>query len=341
MKSWLVFVLAFGLGGLPGLQWLTSVREHNTAQARGQAAAARGQAAEAAYYFERATALAGRAGPTPALLLNLAQAQAQAGQLAQARATYGRLLAPTVPAGLGSTARHQLAVLLAQAGQPAQAIDLLRQALRLYPGNQAARFDYEALVHYMGSQRPPASPASATPPPPPPTAKPDSAAGGVGKNKQPTEQPGGSGNQPGTTPPQPRSGEAGESPAPTPAPDGQPNAKLPAPTSGSSAPGSRQPGAGPPRPLASGTAPGNQRGLDQRATAPALSRPGQGRPGTTPATEAVTQLQTQRERLKAMNMSPAQAQQLLEALRTSEQQYLQQRPRTRQGAAPAPGQPTW
>ena len=42
-----------------------------------------------------------------------------------------------------------------------------------------------------------------------------------------------------------------------------------------------------------------------------------------------------------MNLTPAQAQQVLESLRESEQQYLQQRPRARQGAAPAPGQPTW
>jgi hypothetical protein len=35
-------------------------------------------------------------------------------------------------------------------------------------------------------------------------------------------------------------------------------------------------------------------------------------------------LQTQRERLEAMNLSPAQARQLLETLRAQEQQYLQQ-----------------
>jgi hypothetical protein len=53
------------------------------------------------------------------------------------------------------------------------------------------------------------------------------------------------------------------------------------------------------------------------------------------------QLQTQQERLKAMSLTPAQAQQLLDALRASEQQYLQQRPRDRQGKTPAPGTPTW
>ena len=58
MKSWLLLFLLLGLGGLPGLGWLTSVREHNAAQAQGQAAAARGRAAEAAYFFGQAVALA-------------------------------------------------------------------------------------------------------------------------------------------------------------------------------------------------------------------------------------------------------------------------------------------
>jgi tetratricopeptide (TPR) repeat protein len=343
MKSWLAFLCALSLGGLPSLHWLTSVREHNTALVRGQAAASRGHATEAAYFFGQAAALAGRSGPTPALLLNLAQAQAQAGQLAKARATYGRLLAPTVPAALGSTARHQLAVLLAQAGQPAQAVDLLRQALRQYPANRAARYDYEVLVRYLGGQRPPATPppAAPTPTPKPPAAnQPDSAAGGTDKSKQPSSPAGG--NQPGSAAPQPRPAESGDASAPTPDASGQPNSQLPTPSQGNSAQGGLRPGTGRTRPLPSGNAPGNQQGLDQRAGAARTPRGGQGRqPGTAPATDADAQLQTQRERLKAINMSPAQAQQLLEALRTSEQQYLQQRPRTRQGTPPPPGQPTW
>jgi hypothetical protein len=96
-------------------------------------------------------------------------------------------------------------------------------------------------------------------------------------------------------------------------------------------------------PLASGTQPGRQRGLDASAAATGASAPtGRGqRPGTEAATNADLQLQTQRERLKAMSLTPAQAQQLLDALRASEQQYLQQRPRERQGTPPAPGTPTW
>ena len=352
MKSWL---LAWGLlgAGLPGWRWLTQVSEHNAAQARGQAAATWGRAPEAVYYYQQAVALAGRGGPSSALLLNLAQAQAQAGQAAAARATYGQLLAPAVPAAIGSTARQQLAVLLAPQ-QPAQAMGLLRQALKLDPANATARYNYELLSQYLAGQRPdnlPRPPAS-PPPAPAPKAHPprDSAQqGNDGQAPKPaaksgTDRPGEAPDpsQPPAGPPTGPGANGASPPLPQPA--------APSTDAGGTNGAGRRPGAGSNQPLPSGTAPGSQRGLDGRAGAaaspptppsaePALGR--RARPGTDPATDADRQLQTQRERLKAMNLTPAQAQQLLNALRESEQQYLQQRPRTRQGAAPAPDQPTW
>ena len=342
MRAWLLTFLLLSLG-LPGWRWLMRVRDHNTAQAQGQAALARGQAPEAAYYLGQAVALTGRGGPPPALLLDQAQAQAQAGRLADARATYARLLGPAVPAAVGSAARQQLAVLLAQQGQAAQALGLLRQALKLNTNNLAARYDYEALSHYLAGQRP------ATPPPPPsspddkappkpPAGRADSAGQGEKSGKGPSRQPAG---QPGAAPnaTRPEAASNGPATAPTPSPGGsQPDPSRPTAASGSRASGGFRPGSGAARPLPTGSSPGSQRGLAPGAAGPPGSNGGQ-RPGTDAATDA--QLQTQRERLKAMNLSPTQAQQLLDALRASEQQYLQQRPRVRQGAAPAPGQPTW
>jgi len=337
MKAWLLTILLLSLG-LPGWRWLTRVRDHNAAQTQGLAAATRGQAVEAAYYFGQAAALAGRGGPAPALLLRQAQAQARAGQLPQARSTYARLLGPAVPAALGSAARQQLAVLLAREGQAAQAVGLLRQAIRLNPSNLAARYNYEVLSQYLAGQRPP------SPPPPAPNQpqtspksahpQPDTAAGG---GRAPSQKPAG---QPGGAPTatRPDAASEGAARAPKPAAEGQPDRQQPAPTAGGQASGGFQPGAGPERPLPTGSSSGAQRGLGPGAAKPAGR--GQGA-GTEAATDADAQLQTQRERLKAMNLSPAQAQQLLEALRASEQQYLQQRPRVRQGAAPAPGTPTW
>jgi len=329
----------------PGWHWLTRVREHNAAQARGQAAARAGHPAEAVYHYQQAVSLAGRGGPSPALLLSLGQAQALAGQGPAARATYSRLLAPAVPAAIGSMARQQLAGLLAQQRQVAQALSLLRQALKLNPANATARYNYELLSQYLAGQRPDnpdlpppgaASPTPAQQPSPPDSAQRDK--NQQGRRPQPTEKAGTT--RPGQAPDPSPASPAGPTQAPQPSAAGQPNRQNPAPQPGSSAAGGFRPGQGERQPLASGAEPGGQRGLDASAAASGAA-PRPGRPGTEAATDADLQLQTQRERLKAMNLTPAQAQQVLEALRASEQQYLQQRPRPHTGSAPAPGQPTW
>lgn len=338
MKTWLLSVLLLS-SSLPGWRWLTQVREHNAAQAQGQAATGRGQATEAVYYYQQAVALAGRRGASPALLLNLAQAQARAGQASGARATYTRLLASAVPARIGSTARQQLAGLLVYEGQAAQAVALLRQAIRLNPTNATARYNYELLSQYLAGQQPnnpslppPSDTAASRPPKPdkqPAAAKDKNGQDPASAEKSGTDRPG---QSPDAAP------AGGTAPAPQPSAAGQPDHQRPSAGPGSASGGFR-PGSGERRPLPGGTRPGAQRGLATNATG-AGTAAGH-RPGTDAATDADLQLQTQRERLKAMNLTPAQAQQVLEALRESEQQYLQQRPRPRQGAAPAPGQPTW
>ncbi|MGI4737783.1 MAG: tetratricopeptide repeat protein [Janthinobacterium lividum] len=346
MKAYLLALLLSA--GLPGWHWLVRVQEHNAAQAQGQAAVRHGRPAEAVYYYQRAVALAGRSGPAPTLLLALAQAQRLAGQDAAARTTYARLLAPTVPAAIGSTARQQLAMLLAQQQQLAQAISLLKQALLLNPANATARYNYELLSQYLAGHQP-------TPLPPPTTGNQLAPTSPHPKApRDPTQPPDHGqapipGTQAGTarpseapTPDAPPQTDAPPS-SPRPAADGQPDAQRPTSLTGTNAQGGFRPGPGEAKPLPSGTQPGRQRGLDASATATGAEAPtGRGRrPGTEAATNADLQLQTQRERLKAMSLTPAQAQQLLEALRASEQQYLQQRPRARQGTPPAPGTPTW
>jgi len=344
MKTWLLTLLLLS-AGLPGWRWLLHVRDHNAAQAQAQAALQRGQPAEAVYYYQQAVALTGRRGPTPALLLNLGQAQERAGQLAAARASYARLLAPAVPAAIGSAARQQLAGLLARQRQVAQAVGLLRQALRLNPANATARYNYELLSQYLAGQQPdnPALPPPAdAPAAAPPRTSPRDSASRQKDATAPSPATKAGTDRPGEAP-DPSPAPTGTAGAPQPSAAGQPDRQQPTPSAGTSASGGLRPGAGERQPLPSGTAPGRQRGLDASATSdgsPALT--GQSRrPGSEAAAATDLQLQTQRERLKAMNLTPAQALQVLEALRESEQQYLQQRPRTRQGAAPAPGQPTW
>lgn len=325
------------LGG-PAWSLLTGVRDRNVAVADATAAYARGNARRAAQAFAAALAAQHQRRPDPRLVLNLAHAQVRASQPEAAQATYGRLLAGT-PARLGSIARQQLAVLAAQRGELALALSLLRQALLLDPTNAGARFDYEAVSDYLA--RRPNSPQIAAPPKAPTPAKPKASneKDSMEKNK-PAEKAGTDrkgeidDNKP--APPTPNAPQASRPDA-----AGHADNQRPADNSGNAATGGRAPGNGPARPLASGAQPGPRRGLDRTSTTAGPAAAGRSnRPGTDAATAADLSLQTQRERLQAMNLSPAQARQLLETLRAQEQQYLQQL--TRPAAQkPDPSKPTW
>ena len=320
----------------PALRLLTGVRDRNIAVADATAAYGKGNAAYAAQAFEAAIRAQRQKSPDPRLVLNLAHAQVRAGQAVVARNTYSRLLTGT-PAVLSSVARQQLAVLTAERGELAQALGLLRQALLLDPTNTAARYDYEVLSDYLTRRT--NSPQIA-PPKNGEKSKPQPTS-----NEKSVEQ-----NKPAEKEGTDRKGEANDNkPAPFPTapperrPDanGQPDNQRPETTPGNAANGSRKPGNGTPQPVASGEAPGTQRGLDRSSASPGANASGcSNRPGTDAATPGDAQLQTQRERLQAMSLSPAQARQLLETLRAQEQQYLQQI--TRPAAAkPDPSKPTW
>ncbi len=332
MKLAVLLILLFGA---PVLGLLTWVRDRNAAVLAGTRAYARGDAASAAGRFAQALTDHDRRAPDPRLVLNLAHARAQAGQLDAAQATYGRLL--TNGSGpLGSVARQQLAVLAAGRGEVAQALALLRQALLLDPGNAGARYNFEVLSQLLDQQA--RAPRIPTPPPPAPgKPKPDSEKGAADKSQAGTR--GGSQRQGEVNDDAPADPSA--APARRPDANGQPDSQNPSPAPGNAAAGGRGPGAGAPQPVASGATPGPQRGLDRSAAA-AGNRAGAAgqRPGAEDATPADLQLQTQRERLRAMNLSPAQARQLLETMSAQEQQYLQQlTPAVQQ--KPDPSKPTW
>ncbi|HEX8328413.1 MAG TPA: hypothetical protein VF629_12800 [Hymenobacter sp.] len=313
-------VLALLLSG-PTWGLLTRVHDRNVAVAVGAAAYARGDAPRAANAFAAALEANAQRVADPRLLLNLAHAHLRAGQLAPARVAYGRLLAGS-PAPFSSVARQQLAVLTAQQGEIAQALSLLKQALVLDPTNAAARFDFEVLSDFIAKRQGPRIPS----PPPAQAPKPSPDKNGGEKNS-PAEQ---AGNQ--------RQGqinapEQAQNPPNSP-PERRPDAKGQADNRGG-----RTPGAGTSQPLATGTNPGSQQGLDRG------NESGTGPNGTSyragaEAAAGDLRLQTQRERLEAMNLSPAQARQILETLRAQEQQYLQQLTRPAQQKAD-PSKPTW
>lgn len=335
MKTGLLFLLV--LLGVPGLRLLTMVRDRNVAVADAAAAYQRNEALVAAHYFETALATASpRATPDPRLLLNLGHAQARAKQVGAAQATYGRLLTGS-PTRLGSIARQQLAVLAAERGELAQAANLLRQAIILDPANAEARYDFEVVSDYLA--RRPNRPQLLPPPPTSPESKP----------KAVPEKNGAQPNKPGEKEGTDHKGETNDTkpapntntpPAPRPDAAGQPDNRQPSAMPGAAV-GNRKPGAGQPQPTASGDKPGTQRGLDRStANGSGSLNTRSNQPGSETATGDDLSLQTQRERLQAMNLSPAQARQLLETLRAQEQQYLQQR--TRPAAQkPDSNRPTW
>ncbi|WP_162549751.1 hypothetical protein [Hymenobacter nivis] len=341
LKSLLLLLL---LLAPPTWRVLTWVRDRNAATASGQAAYARGDDEAAARAFGAAAAARPGGPGAAALLLNLGHAQRRAGQTAAARATYGQLLDPAVPPALGSVARQQLAVLAADAGETAPALGLLRQALRLDPTNAGARYNYEVLSAYLARHR--AAPRLAAPPPP----GPQPAKSSDPKKPAPTPPVA---NQPaaGTKAGTERTGQVPDLNQPAPAapsaPQTRPDAAgRPDPAQSSTAPGAAASGRRTPQtdgtdaPVPTGGQPGATRGLDGSvggAGTAARSRAA----GAEAARATDAQLQTQRERLQAMDLSPAQAQQLLDALKAQEQQYLQQVPRRRTGAPARRGQPTW
>ncbi len=321
----------------PALHLLTGIRDRNVAVADATAAYRQGNAARAAQAFELALWAQHQRSPDPRLVLNLAHAQVRAGRPEVARTTYSRLLTGT-PAALSSVARQQLAVLTAQRGELAQALGLLRQALLLDPTNEAARYDYEVLSDYLA--RRPNRPQIAPPPgrsaadKPRPNQNQESAEKNKSAEKAGSDRQGEAANdQPAPSPTTP--------PASRPEANGQPDSRRPDAGPGTAAAGSRTSGNGTSQPVASGELPGKQRGLDRRTAVPGATGNGRSnQPGTETATATDLQLQTQRERLQSMNLSPAQARQLLETLRAQEQQYLQQI--TRPAAAkPNPDKPTW
>ncbi|TPG65794.1 hypothetical protein [Hymenobacter nivis] len=343
---WKPLLLLLLLLAPPTWRGLTWVRDRNAAAARGRTAYARGDDETAALAF--AAAAAARPGApnadAAALLLNLGHAQRRAGQLAAARATYGQLLDPAVPPALGSVARQQLAVLATDASETAPALGLLRQALRLDPTNAAARYDYEVLSAYLARHR--ATPRLAAPTPPGPS--PAKATG----SKKPAPTPPAA-NQPtaGTKAGTDRAGQVPDLNQPAPAapsnpqkrPDatGQPDRTQASAAPGAAASGRRAPKAGgADAPVPTGGQPGTARGFDESAGGAGTGGRSRGA-GAEAARATDAQIQTQRERLQAMDLSPAQAQQLLDALKAQEQQYLQQVPRRRAGAPARRGQPTW
>ncbi len=295
---------------------LTRIHDRNAAVQRGATAYARQQYAAAAAAYQEAAL---RFGATDdAVWLNLAHATARAGQPTEARTYYGHLLtSPNLP--IRSVALQQLAALAAGRGEYAQAVTLLRQALLANPKNAGARYNYEVLREFLAARRPQAP----APPPPGSDGSPETAQDGPRTQTRPKAGP----DTPGQRPDASQLQDPNSAPEQRADANGQRDPNQPSAQSGGSAKGGFRPGAGEQRSVARGSQPGTVRGLSDEETGPEAPGGTSRRGGTEAAAPDEANLQTQRARLQQMNLSPGQARQLLEALHTAEQQYLQQLPR--------------
>jgi len=321
-------VLLSGLVLLSAWGGLTRIHDRNAAVERGTAAyIRRDYAAAALAYKEAAVTLETR---NEAVWLNLAHATVRAGRPSEAREYYNKLTTSKKPA-MRSVALQQLGALAAAKGDYAQAISLLRQALLANAANEEARFNYEQLRDYLARKT--------TPPqlPPPGT-------DGSPKAKQPEPtaqtQPRAGTDQRGQLTDPSLSRNPRNAPQSRPDANGSRDSNRPSAQPGSSANSGFQPGSGEQRPVARGSQPGNVRGISDEETGPEAPSGNSRREGTEAASAAEINLQTQRARLQQMNLSSGQARQLLEALHTAEQQYLQQLPR-KATKPPVKGKPAW
>jgi len=326
-----LLVLLLSGSGTGGLDRLTRIHRRNTAVQEAQAAYQRQDFVAAARTYQAAVEQYGAT--EEAVVLNLAHACWQAGQPALARAYYGRLLTSSTRA-VRSVAQQQLALLASEQGEYAQAVRLLRQALLSSPTNAEARYNYELLRDYLARrQQSPGIPPPAAPPTTPEKKKPTPPQEQQQQQKEAETGQQGQRNDP-TQPDDPRN-------APQPRTDrnGRSDANQPGAAPGSTARGGFRPGSGTRREVATGSAPGSERGLSNDENGLTAQQGRSRRAGTDLATDEA-QLQTQRARLEQMSLNPAKARQLLDALSNAEQQYLQQLPRKAE-KKPDSDKPAW
>jgi len=247
------------------------------------------------------------------LYINLAHAQFLNQDSDKARKHY-TTLAKSQNLTIQSIALTQLGLIYFQKDNPERALYHFKKALIQNPGNDVARYNYELMKKYLAQS-----------PPPSPLIKKD-------KGLNPEEKSRTENNSP-NTPAQPSaSGNAGTTN------DLKSNANNPAqPIPQGSGRGNKggagdienpqqQPGSGIKDQRRSGDKGNNTQGLADDFDAN-LNAATNKKAGTENAGTAEKELQTLRERLRNTNLTPEKANMLLEAMRQSELQYLQQVPR--------------
>jgi len=251
------------------------------------------------------------------LRLNLAHAYYEAGLTNQAQEAY-RLLADHPTSHMRAIVHLQLGNIAARQQKYKQALSLYRQALIAEPASETTRYDYELLKKYLELH--PDKVEQAPKENLPPEAQKDNLQAPPPADDRLEPQPGKKEDAQGN--------ETEEI-------EKQASTDQQQPESGSQSQNSAGNNS---RKEAIGTTPGDTRG--QRLEDATL--PGQNpfRISSENATDQDQRAQTQRIRLKQMNMSSDKAKLLLDAMRNAELQYMQQLPK-KSARKPDPSKPDW
>ena len=313
MKTlWLIFFLFLSIGDF------RHIAERNTRNQQAAAAFANGDYPTAVKNFEYLVYELGD--EDPRLLLNLAHAYRKNNQLEKAQKAYEKCL-KNPNAWLRSIAWEQLGTLQAKLPDYRKALTFYKRALVADQTNEQARYNYEMLKKFL-RQNP--EEAGKMPPPQPEKKqqqeeKQDQKKEQKDQQEQQSEKPNDQGDQEKDNPDQPEKGNQQQKPDKQTNPEMPDQPKQEKPAGGENAKEKEQ---------KSGTEKGNEEGqnLAENEEQPKPEKPN--KTGGKEASNGTEQrLQTQYERLRKANISPEQAEMMLNAMRAAEQQYLQQLPK--------------
>jgi tetratricopeptide (TPR) repeat protein len=251
--------------------------------------------------------------------LNLAHAYFKNDQKDKAYKTYSLLLKKN-NRYLQSVSALQLGILSAEFKDYPEALRFYRQALIIDPGNEAARYNYELLKKYLKDNPEEANQEKQIPPPR------DQQQKDQQKEKATKKEDDKGQEEQETDTDQPDDNKQQDQ-------QQQPDQQGSQPQAPSASPGHNQHGRSSQTPEASrqqeqlqGSEPGTETGTGSSGK-PENKAAGQNNKESSQVSDREEHVQTRYERLKQMNISPEKANMILDAMRESEQQYIQQLPR--------------
>lgn len=314
MKSVFTFLLLFL--GIGGFQKISEINEHTRLA---ESSFRKGQFAEAVRHYE--LVVYARNQQKPELLLNLAHAYLKNNEPEKAQKIYTKCT-KTRNQFIRSVAWENLGTIQTKLPDYQQALTFYKRALVANPENEQARYNYELLKKFLREH----PEEQKQIPPPAPEKKEKQEEKQEEKKPQPDQkekspqsaEPDTNGNQENDSKEKQEKGQQEQKPEKQTDPEGKNPPKQEKPNGQN----------GQEKEQKQGEEKGKEEGenLAGNENKPSPDKPNK-KPGKEQASGEEQRLQTQYERLRKANISPEKANMMLEAMRASEQQYLQQLPK--------------